>query len=373
MQDKKAALVLVALATALCALPAAARDLIYGSWVSPKHGLNVYALPPFMDAVRKDTGGAVSWKLVAGGTLVSGRTTLAGIRDGVIDAGLIIPSYTAKELPGNSLVMGVQVFGEDTVAASAAAVETVMLDCPQCMADFRKQNAVYLAGHAASPFYLMCRGSVENLEELKGKKVRATGSGSRLVSALGAIPTPMSPAEALTAMERGTIDCVHGSIAWLVSYSFQDVVTHVLDYPLGIVGALGTFTMNRKDWDALTLEQKKAHLDHMPLLAARAVLKAYVGEDAKAAAKAKAKGIQFVKVRTATFDEVVKKFSASEEAELVATAKRFGVKDPESILAAFARNLKKWQALSPSIGTDVDKYAAAIKREIYDKLDPNKL
>ena len=49
------------------------------------------------------------------------------------------------------------------------------------------------------------------------------------------------------------------------------------------------------------------------------------------------------------------------------------MKNPEKVLAAYRRNLKKWHALSPEIGLDVDKYAAAIKREIYDKLDPNKM
>lgn len=373
MKLKATLLLAVYLIAGLMAAPVQARDPIYGSWVSPKHGLNQYAIPPFMEAVAKDTGGSVAWKLIAGGSLVSGNSTLAGLRDGVIDAGLIIPSYTAKELPGNSLVMGVQVFGEDTVAASAAAVETVMLDCPECMADFRRQNAVYLAGHAATPFYLMCRSPVEKLADIKGRKVRSSGSGSRLVAMMGGIPTPMSPAEGVTAMQRGAIDCVLGAIAWLQSYSFQDVVTHVLDYPLGIVGALGTFTMNRKTWDGFTPAERKAHFQNFPALASRAIIKAYMEEDIRVAAAARAKGIKFVKVNQAEFDAVVKKFSADEEKQLVQTARRFGMKDAEKVLAAFHKNLAKWQALSPAIGMDVDKYAAAIKREIYDRLDPEKM
>lgn len=353
--------------------PAMGRDLIYGSWVSPKHGIMAHALPPFFEQVQKETNGAVTWKMVAGGTLVSGRSTLAGIRDGIIDAGFIIPSYTSTELPGNNLVMGVQVFGEDTVATSAAAAETVMLECPECLEDFRKQNAVFLAAHAASPFYLMCKPAVTKLADLAGKRVRSSGSGIRLVSMLGGISTPMSPSEGLTAMERGAIDCVLGAIAWLQSYSYQDVVTHVIDYPLGIVGALGTMTTNRKTWDKFTAEQKKAHFTHMPLMSARAIVKGYVEEDLRIAEQAKAKGIKFVKVNNKEFDAVMERFSATEEQNLVETAKRFGMKNPDKVLAAYRRNLKKWHALSPEIGLDVDKYAAAIKREIYDKLDPNKM
>jgi TRAP-type C4-dicarboxylate transport system substrate-binding protein len=371
---KGALAVVVSLAIGIGAATSTAfgRDLIYGSWVSAKHGLNVFAIPQFMESVAKDTNGAVTWKLLPGGSLVSGNTTLSGIRNGVVDAGLIIPSYTAKELSGNSLVMGVQVFGEDTLAASAAAVETVMLNCPECLEDFKKQNAVYLAGHAASPFYVMCRSPVEKLADLKGKKVRSSGSGSRMVAALGGVPTPMSPAEGVTAMQRGAIDCVFGSIAWLQSYSYQDVVTHVLNIPLGIVGALGTYTVNRKTWDGFTPEQKKVHFEHLPMLASRAIIKAYVEEDIRVEKEAKAKGIKFVKADPKEFNDVIKQFSASEEKVLVSTAQKFGVKNPEQVLASFDKNLKKWQSLTPAIGLDVDKYAAAIKREIYDKLDPTK-
>ena len=53
--------------------------------------------------------------------------------------------------------------------------------------------------------------------------------------------------------------------------------------------------------------------------------------------------------------------------------KELGVKDPERIMAAFAKNLAKWEKISAEVGHDVDKFAAAIQREIYDKVDPNKL
>jgi len=365
-----AALIGVAMAVAVSA--AEARDLVYGAWVSPKHGILVHALPPFFDAVEKQTGGAVKWKLVAGGQLVSGRTTLPGIRDGIIDAGFIIPSYTPKELPGNALIMEVQVFGNDTVAASAAAAETVMLDCPQCLADFRKQNAVYLAGHAASAFNIMCKPKVEKFSDLRGLKVRASGSGNKLVKMFGAVPTPMSPAEGLTSMERGALDCVLGAIAWLESYGYQDIVKTVVDYPLGIVGALGTVVMNRDTWNNLTLDQKRAHLDQMPRVSASSVIDAYIKADERVAIRARAKGISFVK-GSPEYDQVVSKFEDAERQSLIATGKRLGVKDPEAILAAYRKNLKKWQGLSPAIGTDVDKYSAALKREIYDRIDPGKL
>ena len=52
---------------------------------------------------------------------------------------------------------------------------------------------------------------------------------------------------------------------------------------------------------------------------------------------------------------------------------KLGAKNPAKILDALDKSLVKWSKLTKDVGTDVDKFAALLKREIYDKLDPNKL
>ena len=39
----------------------------------------------------------------------------------------------------------------------------------------------------------------------------------------------------------------------------------------------------------------------------------------------------------------------------------------------YLKNLKKWKPLSAEIGTDMNKYVEVFKREIYNRVDPNKL
>ena len=57
----------IAGSTLLWTASAQTRELVYGSWVSPKHGINADALPVLFNGVKKDTNGAITWKLVAGG------------------------------------------------------------------------------------------------------------------------------------------------------------------------------------------------------------------------------------------------------------------------------------------------------------------
>ncbi len=369
---QKLPIIAATLAVALSAATADARELIYGSWVSPKHPVMSIALPHLFKGVEKDTGGAVKWKMVAGGQLVNGRGTLAGLRDGLIDAGMSIPSYTPKHLPASNSFFSSLVFGKDIVAAGGATTETVLLHCPQCTKEFKKNKTVMIGGYSASPFMLMCRDKITNLAELKGKKVRSSGGGVFLMKAAGAIPVAMSPAQATTALQRGALDCVLGAPSWLRSYGYQDVAKHIIDYPLGMVGPVLSMFINRGVWNKMTMAQKKAHLKYAPRVVAHSVITSYLLRDEEVLKNAKKAGVT-LHPGGKEFDDLVAKRQKDQRQQNIDNAKKFGVKNPEAIIVAFEKALVKWRRLSKGIGRDVAKYEAALKREIYDKLDINKL
>jgi TRAP-type C4-dicarboxylate transport system substrate-binding protein len=364
---------LVALtAAAAAAHAAAAKDLVYGTHLSPKHGIMVDAIVPMLEAIEKDTGGSVKWRIAAGGQVVSGRGALAGLRDRLVDGTYIVPAYTRKELAHVNVIFDTAVFGDDAIPASAASSEVILLHCPECIGDFHKQNAVYLAGYAATAFRLMCAKEVRTLADVKGAKVRTVGVGTRLVRAMDGVPVAMSPPAGVTAMQRGAIDCTLGAVSWLQAYGYMDVVKYIVDYPLGIFGGIGLLIMNRDSWRGLSAAEKAAVIKHLPLASARAVLLSYKVRDEQILAAAKAKGIVFTKDQTG-FDGVVEKHMAGADAATVAAMQRLGVKDPMKIVKAYKVALEKWRKLAPAIGDDVDKLADALKREIYDKVDPDKL
>ena len=76
-----------------------AAEYIYGSWNGPKNAVIKDGVVPYLQAVEKEAGGSLKWKVIAGGQLFGGRAALAGIRDKVADAGgPIIPAFNRKEL-----------------------------------------------------------------------------------------------------------------------------------------------------------------------------------------------------------------------------------------------------------------------------------
>ena len=162
--------------------------------------------------------------MLAGGQVVSLYNTLAALRDGTIDAGFIVPTFTRKELKHVNVIYDTEVFGDDPAAVTGAANETILLHCPSCMKDFRDNGALYLGSFGNNQKGLICRDPITKLDDVKGLKIRAVGATTRLIAAMGGVPVVMGPPDAATALSRGTIDCVHGVLTWLKNFGYWDVV-----------------------------------------------------------------------------------------------------------------------------------------------------
>ncbi len=359
--------------TALCvATSASATDLVYGSWVSPKHSIMTSGAVPYIADIKKQTNGAINWKLVAGGQLVDAKGTAAGLKDSLIDGGFLVPPYAASYVPSINLVFTTQVFGDDAVGATGAQIEYMMLKCPSCLEEAKKNNLVNLSGYSTTPFVLMCRIPIKSSAELKGKKVRAIGGAVKLMQLAGATPVVMSPADATQALQRGGIDCVNGPVSWLRSYGYQDVAKHVVDFPLGMAGPALHIVINRKKFLEMTPEQRKIHVMAAAASTASATIDGYILNDRKIIADAKKRGVSFVKGDKG-FEQIVAKRLADQDQETQKQAEKFNLKNGAQLIKDFNQLLEKWRKLSKGIGLDKAKFTEALTREVYGKVDPEKL
>jgi TRAP-type transport system periplasmic protein len=349
-----------------------AKEFVFGSWVSPKHGTNRDGLGPMFEAVKKETKGEVSWKILAGGQVVSARSTLAGIRDRIVDGGLVIPVFTRKDLPVNNVVFDMQAFGDDPVAVAGASTEVVMQHCPECLAEYKKNKTVYVGGYGVTPFQVMCKqANITHVSQLEGLKIRAIGAGMRWVQAAKAVPVGIPPTEALTGMQRGAVDCILGSVAWLRSYGYIDVVKTFVEFNTGFPRAVCLLCVNRDAWNGLTDAQKRVMWKEMAGATSRATIVGYVDEDLEVKKLAQARGIAFVKGGD-DFKAMMAKHRDAERKNLMAAFKNIGVKDPKRIMGKFDSLYPEWEKMSDTINNDVGKFAAALDQRIYSKIDPTK-
>ena len=367
-----------AAAAITCALGASgqalAQELVYGSWIPAGEYVNRVSLPKVFEIISKETNGAVKWKLVPGGQLADPKTTFQAVHDGLMAAGLAIPSYVPSVVPAAFTIYSTIVFGDDNVATSAAALETLTLNCPSCIAEMKKLNAVPLAGWVAGPYYLACRSPVRSLADLKGKRVRGVGGYNELLTMLGAVPVGATLVEAVGLLQRGGLDCQLGTHGWLKVFGYGDVVKTITDQPLGMTGPAIGLMLNRDAWNKFTPEQKQVHLRAAARLSALQSLGQFVIEEEEVLAELKkTKGITMAKAATKDFDAVAANYDKLQRSRNIENSTKLGVRDPAAIVDAYAAARKKWTALSKAIGRDVDKLTAAIQREIYDKVAPGSL
>jgi TRAP-type C4-dicarboxylate transport system substrate-binding protein len=357
---------------ALGAAPAQAREFIYGSWLGPKSTTNTVTMARYLEKINKDTNGAISFKLLAGGQVATANGTVDAVKDGTIDAGIAIAPYAPDALPATNMIFNTNTLGNDPVAASGALVETVLLHCPQCLEEYKKNNAVSFAGYAVPPYELMCNKPVKTVADLKGLKVRSSAGGIYIMKIAGATPVAMTVPEGVEAMQRGTVDCSWSVLNWLTNFGYIDVTKYVLDYPLGMAGPPLPFYLNRKVWEGMTPAQRRVLVDDAAFLVATETIDSELASTEAAVAKAKQKGIVFIQGGK-DFEAVMEQHAKEQRVRNAKIAAEHGVKNPEAILDALDAAMAKWRTLSKQIGHDRAKFIDALKREIYAKVDPEKL
>lgn len=362
----------IAAALAVGAVPSQAKELIYGSWMGANASTNAISLPHYFEKVKEATGGEIEWTLVPGGQLATGAGTVDAVAGNLIDAGTTMAPYTPRELPATNAIFTRTVAGDDVVGTAGAMNELILLNCPECKAEYERNDAVAFGAYNTTPYLLMCKPEVATVADLSGTKVRASGGGVEIMKMAGATPVAMSPAEATSALERGVVDCVMGSLAWLRNYGYMDITEHVMEYPLGMAGPPLLMYMNRDVWNDLTPEQRKAHIDNAAELVAVGTITAQMDIDAEVKAAALEEGVIFHE-GGADFADIMQQRVDQQEAAIIEMATSVGVDDVEGLLAKYTELLEKWADISEEVGTDVEKFTEALNREVYSKLDPEDL
>lgn len=349
-----------------------AKDLVYGSYMPPKHNIHVYGLKPLF----KKLGSEIPWKLVTGGQLYSAKATLKSVGNRVAEGGLVVPAYVQGPLKHAFISMDLMFAATDALVMNAAIMDTFVNDCPQCLDDYRRANTVLVSTYAIDGFVLLCRKPVTSLNDIKGKRIRTIGAMGRWAKALGGTPVSMTTGDMVEAISRGQLDCILGAMAWLKAYPIIDSVKSIFTLNKG-AGTANLLVMNRDAWNELSLSQKKTLIRHMPRTVAKVMIEGYIGDYYRAEAQAKSKGIK-IHSAGSDVDAVFKKFQSKEAAAVVKKATKRGATDPQGIVDDIIKNYAKWEKILGKMDrTNLESLSARYEKllweRIYSKIDVTKL
>lgn len=199
--------------------------------------------------VNERTNGVVTVETFPGGTLLDAQQMYDGVTQGVADIGLGSPSYDPGRFPltsGASLPVG---FPSSTVAS------LTLWDLYQEFKPAEYDGFKVVTMFTTEPGYLMTKKPVRNLDDLKGMKLRAAGTGVPVLEALGASPVGMSMPEVPEAVQTGLIEGTMTSREVLQDFKLAEQLKYVTDYPTVVV----TFAavMKQDAYDALPAPVQK--------------------------------------------------------------------------------------------------------------------
>ncbi len=355
------------LLAALAAAPGVhAKEYNYATYLPPQHP-TTKALNTFLEDVSKATGGAMTFKMHDSATLATGKSTITAIKNGLTDGGAMMTVYNPTEVPANAFLNEMNFHVDDARVAAAAATETI-LDCEQCLEEFRKYNVHYLGSYSTTPYKVMCKSDFSGGIDFTGMRIRVPGSEQGAwVKEVGGIPVTMENSEAYQAMQRNQLDCVLGPIAWMKVLSLGELTGAVVDIPIGSYFAGSLFNFNEREYKTLPREHRKALIDATATGIANAVYN-YIDEDAEVAKSARERGVKFLKPTEKLVSQRAA-FLEGQKARLIEKAKG-KVKNPEALFDSLLRNMERWRGLIGEQELTREQYVALLRREIFDKIEP---
>ena len=349
-----------------------AKELVFGTWTPAPSYSNRVSMKDAFSMIEKETKGEIKWKIVAGGQIAGAKESYQAVQDGLLQAAFGVSIYVPNLVPSTNAIYSTLVFDGGPIEATAAQVETLMLNCPSCIEEFGKINSVPLGGWSAAQYHLSCREPLKSVEDLKGKRIRGTGGPAQLWELAGAVPISATLPESLTLLQRGGMDCMHNAYSWLKTFGYGDFAKNVIDFPLGASGPALPF-FNKDVWKSFTPAQRTLHLKAAAHWSAVEAIGYFTLDNEKILKEMMdTKGVKIIKGDTASFQALVDKYEKVQKETVIGEAKKFGVANPESFLDAYKKNLAKWKGLTKGLNNDIPKFEALLWTEVFSKVDVNK-
>ena len=342
-------------------------NVVYATY-GPTTSSNVqYGIIPFLEIAKKRSGGTINYTIHSGGSLLSAKAMLGGLKNGIADGGEIIGVYFPSELPVSNLAMNLApTLRKGGPALAAAITEYILVDCAACRREFKQNNVVFLGAYATSPYGILCREPVSNLESLKGKKVRVPGDFAYIATQLGMTPVNMSISDTYEGLQRGALDCTLGPLGWLKQFSLGDVAKNVLDLRYGTSYGGPIISLTQDLWSRLDEKQKKA-FEYGAAIGMFRAAKEYIAFDEQVRKNAAADGYKIVEPDQG-IENAMKPFDKSYDKRLIERANKSGIKNAAEVVNGFKATLVKWQGIMAKVGDNEDAFANAMMTNVYSKM-----
>lgn len=193
--------------------------------------------------IEKRTDGAVLINTFPGGTLLDAKDMMDGVINGQADIGCICMAYQ----PGRFTVTNATSLPLDIPDAKTGSL--VLLDLYNKYQPEAFDKVKVLAMFVTAPANIMSKAPVDELSDLKGLDLRASGGAAQILKAWGANQVGMPMSDTPEALQKGVVKGLFSSLEVMKDLKFAEIckyitITDTVIYPFAVI-------MNKGTWDKL--------------------------------------------------------------------------------------------------------------------------
>jgi TRAP-type C4-dicarboxylate transport system substrate-binding protein len=234
---------------------AATYSFTYSNFFPPTH---IQAKTPeaWAKEIEKRSNGQIKIQMFTGGSLTPAPQIYDGVVKGISDFGLSVLAYSPGRFPVMSAIDNP--FGYTNAFVATRAMNDLYRKFnPKEMSDV---HICYLFAHGPGILHTATK-PVKTLDDVKGLKIRSTGTSQLIVRAFGASPVAMSQGETYDALKKGIVDGTLVPVEALEGYKQAEVLkyttlTYSAAYSQGFFVA-----MNLDKWNKLPKDLQKVITD----------------------------------------------------------------------------------------------------------------
>ncbi|GAA0688428.1 hypothetical protein GCM10009104_13260 [Marinobacterium maritimum] len=245
------------LALALFSTSVVAETTLVGAEGVPNRGNRAQAIEYFTEVARELSGDELKFDIHWGGSLLDVKAVPNGVSRGTVDFGTGIAAYDPKKLI--ALSIGDIPYKSSDPWVGARAMYELMTTNADMQRLLEQENLIYLTGFASGGAQFECSGDskIESVADIKGKKIRALATYSKVLSDLGAQLVPVTQPENYRALDIGLVDCSVSYLYTIRALKTYEVIDHVTLSNWGQISGYALL-MNKDVWDGLTEQQRQA-------------------------------------------------------------------------------------------------------------------
>ncbi len=232
------------------AVQAKAIELSYANFFPPTH-IQAKLGDSWAKEIEKRTNGKVKITYHPGSVLLNPKNMYDGVLKGIADMGMGVFAYNKGIFPAMEAIDLPMGYPDGKVATSVIN-DFYKKFQPK---ELKKAKVMYL--HAHGPGLLHSKKAVKKLEDMKGLKVRSTGSSAKRVTVMGGVPVAMGQRGAYEALQKGVADATLSPMEVLKGWKQAEVIKYTTEcYSVGYTAGFYVL-MNLKKWNSLPGDVRK--------------------------------------------------------------------------------------------------------------------